>query len=113
MRQAGVLAACGLVSLEKMIPRLEDDHDNAKYLALKLNELEGFFVDMEKVQINMAFCKIDEKEFDHKDFQAKLLNAGIKINLPRGNQIRFVTNNDISREDIDYTIKTIRNIVNN
>lgn len=113
MRQAGVLAACGLISLEKMILRLQEDHDNAKYLDLKLNELEGFFVDMDKVQINMAFCKIDKKEFDHKDFQSKLLKAGVKINLPRGDEIRFVTNNDISKEDIDYTIKTIENIVNN
>lgn len=111
MRQAGVLAACGLISLEKMVERLDEDHDNAKYLALKLNEIEGFFVDMNKVQINMVFCKIDREEFDYEDFQSKLLDEGIKISLPDENEIRFVTNNDISKEDIDYTIKTIEKIV--
>ncbi|HZK33491.1 MAG TPA: low specificity L-threonine aldolase [Tissierellaceae bacterium] len=111
MRQAGVLAACGLISLEKMVERLGEDHDNAKYLALKLNEIEGFSVDMDKVQINMVFCKIKREGFDFKDFQSKLLDEGIKINLPDENEIRFVTNNDISKEDIDYTIKTIEKIV--
>ena len=42
MRQAGVLAACGIVSLEKMVNRLEEDHENAKYLAAKLNEIDDF-----------------------------------------------------------------------
>ncbi len=42
MRQAGVLAACGIISLEKMVGRIQEDHDNAKYLGTKLNEIDGF-----------------------------------------------------------------------
>ena len=63
MRQAGVLAACGIVSLEKMVDRLKEDHDNAIYLASKLNEIEGFSVDLDKVQINMVFCNVNRENF--------------------------------------------------
>ncbi|HZJ98582.1 MAG TPA: low-specificity L-threonine aldolase, partial [Tissierellaceae bacterium] len=104
MRQAGVLAACGLISLEKMVQRLQEDHDNAKYLATKLNEIEGFSVDMDKVQINMVFCEINKEDFNSQEFVSKMLAKGVKINGDQGNKIRFVTNNDVSREDIDYAV---------
>lgn len=111
MRQAGVLAACGIISLEKMVDRLEEDHQNAKYLANKLNEIEGFFVDMDKVQINMVFCQIKIKDFNSHEFVQALLEKGIKIN-DDGEIIRFVTNNDVNREDIDYVIDCIKEYVN-
>ena len=110
MRQAGILAACGLISLEKMIGRLQEDHDNAKYLATKLNKIEGF-VDMDKVQINMVFCEINREGFNFQEFVSKMLEKGIKINGSEGNQFRFVTNKDVSREDIDYIAKCIKEII--
>ncbi|MCF6464390.1 low-specificity L-threonine aldolase [Clostridium sp. Cult2] len=110
MRQGGVLAACGIVSLEKMVNRLEEDHNNAKYLATKLNEIEGFFIDMDKVQINMVFCQIGIEDFNSHEFVQALLKKGIKVN-DDGNTIRFVTNNDVNREDIDYVIKCIKEYV--
>lgn len=111
MRQAGVLAACGLISLEEMVEKLQEDHDNAKYLATKLNEIEGLSVDMDKVQINMVFCKIHIEGFNYKDFESKLLGKGIKIGGYKGSKIRFLTNNDVSREDIDYVIEVIKEIL--
>lgn len=111
MRQAGVLAACGIISLEKMVDRLQEDHDNAKYLAAKLNEIDGFSVDMDKVQINMVFCKVDRGDFDFKNFANKLLKKGIKTNVGNNNTIRFVTNKDISRENINYLIQHIKEII--
>ncbi|NLY76707.1 MAG: low-specificity L-threonine aldolase [Tissierellia bacterium] len=111
MRQAGFLAACGIISLEKMIDRLKEDHDNAKYLASKLNEIEGFSVDLDKVQINMVFCNVEKENFDFEDFARKLFEKGIKTNPGYEGVIRFVTNKDVSREDIDYTIKCIKEIL--
>ena len=111
MRQAGVLAACGLISLEKMVQRLQEDHDNAKYLATKLNEIEGFSVNMDKVQINMVFCEINKEDFNSQEFVSKMLAKGVKINGDQGNKIRFVTNNDVSREDIDYAVESMREII--
>lgn len=111
MRQAGFLAACGIISLEKMVDRLKEDHDNAKYLASKLNEIEGFYVDLDKVQINMVFCHVNRKNFDFEAFSDKLLEKGIKTNPGENGVIRFVTNKDVTREDIDYTIHTIKEIL--
>ena len=111
MRQAGFLAACGIISLEKMIDRLKEDHDNAKYLDSKLNEIEGFSVDLDKVQINMVFCNVEKENFDFEDFARKLFEKGIKTNPGYEGVIRFVTNKDVSREDIDYTIKCIKEIL--
>jgi len=111
MRQAGFLAACGIISLEKMVDRLKEDHDNAKYLANKLNEIEGFSVDMERVQINMIFCKVTRENFDFNNFANKLFEKGIKINTGENGVIRFLTNKDVTREDIDYTIQCIKEIL--
>jgi len=111
MRQAGVLAACGIVSLEKMIGRLKEDHDNAKYLANRLNETEGFSVDLDKVQINMVFCKVEIENFDFIKFADKLLEKGIKTNPGERGSIRFVTNKDVTREDIDYAVESIKEVL--
>lgn len=113
MRQAGVLAACGIVSLEKMVNRLEEDHDNAMYLAAKLNEIQGFSVDMDRVHINMVFCKVERENFDFNKFADKLLEKGIKTNPGEKGSIRFVTHKDINKEDIDYAIKTIKEVLEN
>lgn len=111
MRQAGVLAACGIVSLEKMIDRLKEDHDNARYLANRLNEIDGFSVDLDKVQVNIVFCKVNRDRFDMNEFKNKLLEKGIKIGPWDESTIRFLTNKDVNREDIDYTIECIKEII--
>lgn len=110
MRQAGVLAACGIISLEKMVNRLEEDHQNAKYLAKNLNEIEGFSVDLDKVQINMVFCEISIKDFNSKEFVEYLLEKGIKVN-DGGSIFRFVTNKDVNKKDIDFVIDCIREYI--
>lgn len=111
MRQAGVLAVCGIISLEEMRDRLKEDHENAKYLAGELNKLKGFSVDMDKVQINMAFCKIKRDDLTPEILESKLFNENIKIEGEPGDTVRFVTNNDINKEDIDYTIESIKKIL--
>ena len=59
MRQAGVLAAAGLVALDTMIERLADDHANARRLAQGLADIEGLNVDPESIQTNIVIFEID------------------------------------------------------
>ena len=113
MRQAGVLAAAGLISLEKMTKRLHTDHDNAMYLAKKLAELPDVSIDMKSVQINMVYCEITKQNFDHKKFVSYMLEKGIKINPTRRGKYRLVTHNDVSREDIDFVIENTVNFITN
>lgn len=107
MRQAGVLAACGLISLNTMAKRLKEDHDNAKYFAAELVKFPFIKLDMETVQINMVFFKIEKDGFDSSDFAEYMLNNNIKISANPSNEFRFVTNNDVKREQIDIVLNTM------
>lgn len=107
MRQAGVLAAPGIIALEKMAKRLGDDHANAKYLAEKLSALEHFDVLEDYLDINMVFFTIEGNFITSDTLVDKLFEKGIKINPIEGGLYRFVTNNDITKKDIDYLIDCI------
>ncbi|MBZ4649297.1 low-specificity L-threonine aldolase [Thermosipho sp. (in: thermotogales)] len=103
LRQAGILAAAGIIALEKMIFRLEEDHENAKYLAQKLLNFD-FIEIVEDVEINMVFFKIN-KQFEEEDFVKYLFENGIKINPSDDGIFRFVTHYWIKKKDIDYVIE--------
>lgn len=111
MRQAGILAAAGIIALEKMTNRLAEDHENAKYLGKRLLEIPGIELNLEKIQINMVFFKLNRPDFDSNSLVPKLFEKGIKINGAEGGLFRFVTNNDVSKKDIDYVIDTMKEIL--
>lgn len=108
MRQAGILAACGLIALNKMTQRLEEDHKNAQYLGEQLNTFTSITVDYSKLHINMVFFTIHIKDFDHDAFVEYMLTHEIKINGVEFGEYRFVTNNDVSHEDIDFIINVMK-----
>jgi threonine aldolase len=111
MRQAGILAAAGIVALEKMTDRLKEDHENAKYLA-ELLESEFDFIEIKKdrLEINMVFFEL-KKDIDHSDFVSKMFENGIKINPPEGSEYRFVTHYYINRDKIERTIEVMKKIL--
>lgn len=112
MRQAGVLAAAGLIALEKMTKRLREDHDNAKRLADLLAAIPGVELDRERVKINMVFWRPTARNFSETDFIAFLLGKGIKANgLETATEYRFVVHNDVSREDCDRVVAAVRKYV--
>jgi threonine aldolase len=108
MRQAGVLAACGIVALEKMIGRLHIDHENARYLGERLAEIPGIQVDREKIRINMVFWKTERPGFNGDGFTAFMLKRRIRINGSSEGAWRFVTHNGVSREDLDTVVQALR-----
>jgi threonine aldolase len=110
MRQAGVLAAAGLIALEKMPARLKEDHDNARVLAEGLAEIKGIKIDAKKVRTNILVFSIvgtgmDTGEFSRKLAEKNVLAAGID-----SEQMRFVTHNDVSREDCARVLQAVRAI---
>lgn len=112
MRQCGFLAAAGLVALEVMTKRLQEDHDNAKYMACRLQKIKGISLDMDSVEINMVFFRIDAPEQVIQTLPEKMLEAGIKINGIEDGEFRFVTTNDTSRADIDRAVDVLEAILN-
>jgi len=104
-RQAGILAAAGVLSITQMIDRLKDDHANAKRLATSLSKLPHLKIDLETVQSNLVLVTI-QPPLIPADFVAKLKSHGILAGSPRGNKVRFVTHYHISTADIDRVIET-------
>ncbi|MDD2481141.1 MAG: low-specificity L-threonine aldolase [Lutispora sp.] len=111
MRQAGILAAAGIIALEKMTKRLEEDHENARYLGKRLLEIPGVELDLEKIHINMVFFKLNRPSFNPDVLVSKFFEKGIKINGEEGGLFRFVTNNDVSKKDIDFVIDSMKEIL--
>ena len=102
MRQAGIIAAAGIMAIEKMIDRLGEDHENARYLAKKLEEIKGVEIMRDRLDINMVFFKLGSGR--PEAIVNELYREGIKINPPEGDEWRLVTNLDVSRSDLDTFI---------
>ncbi len=111
MRQCGFLAAAGLIALEVMTKRLQEDHDNAKYMAQRLQKMPGVTLDMNSVEINMVFFKLDAPKEVIDSLPEKMLEAGVKINGIEDGEFRFVTTHDTSREDIDRALDAFEKII--
>jgi threonine aldolase len=110
-RQAGYMAACGIYALNNMVDRLAEDHKNAKLLANGLAEL-GMDVEMESVQTNMAYFNVPPSLIDANEFSEKInIYGGIKMNPPKKNRIRLVTHYGIEKEDVEYFLNAVKEII--
>lgn len=105
MRQAGVLAAAGIVALTEMTVRLPEDHATARRLAEALAELRNISIDLERVKTNIVFFDSKIDDLPAERLSTMLAAEGIHV-LPTGKRrIRAVTHYHITAEDIDYTLK--------
>ncbi len=111
LRQSGFLAAAGLVALKTMRKQLIEDNKNAIYLGKELSKIPGIHVRMDDIHINMVFFKMQETGYDSDKLVAEFLKKGIKINPEEDDEMRFVTNYWVSKNDIDYVIKTIKELI--
>lgn len=110
MRQAGFLAAAGIVALEKMTKRLQEDHDNARILAEGLNSIPGIKIDMDTVQTNIVICDIEGLNMNGEELSKKLFARGIKVNGSNGTNVRFVTHYGIEKQDVEKTVEAVKQI---
>jgi len=100
IRQGGILAACGLVSLDKMITRLKEDHDNARYLAGRLSSVP-WIKPPDNVDTNIFIFEVDHPRIT-SDMVLSYLKENDILGVARSDKkIRFVTHKDITKEDID------------
>lgn len=109
MRQAGVLAVCGLVAFEEVLPKLFEDHDKAKKIAVAISENSLFEVDPESVETNIFMAKV-KPPLEASQIVERLKSEGILVSSIDKNTIRIVTHKDISIEDTDKTCEIFRKI---
>lgn len=110
MRQAGVLAAAGLIALEQMPARLHEDHANAKLLAEGLTQMEGVSIDPETVETNIVIFKLTGA-MKASDLVAGLKVHGILASAVGAESIRMVTHYDVSRMDCVKAIEAITEVM--
>ena len=111
MRQAGVLAAAGIVALNEMVDRLADDHANAHRLAEGLAEMPEISIDPDQICTNIVYFEVDRKDMAVEDLLKRLNDSGARM-LPVGpGRIRAVTHYHISSDDIDYVLEVFAKVL--
>ncbi|MFQ5685684.1 MAG: threonine aldolase family protein [Candidatus Scalindua sp.] len=111
MRQSGILAACGIVSLEEMINRLAEDHDNARYLANGLVKIEGFSIKLKTVQTNIVCFRYGLPKLCCREFVENVGKEGVYVVYLEKDYGRMVTHKDLNRSDIDYALEVFKKTV--
>ncbi|MEL6745590.1 MAG: low-specificity L-threonine aldolase [Pseudomonadota bacterium] len=105
LRQAGVLAACGLYALRNNVNRLAQDHAHARMLAERVNALDGFSIDLDTVQTNMIWMSVPAPSNDDRavdGFSNFMRARGLITADPSGSDrtVRLVTHLDIAEQDL-------------
>lgn len=112
LRQAGFLAAAGLVALKEMRENLKTDHEKAILLAKELQKIPGIKLNLEDIHLNMVFFDMKDTGLVSEHVVEKFLEKGIKINGEEDGQMRFVTHYWISEEDIHFVVDLLKSLMN-
>jgi threonine aldolase len=110
MRQAGVIAAAGIVALTEMVERLAEDHQNARILAEGLSEFPGLQLDLDTVQTNIVIFGVQTPHPAMSSFTHLLAREGVKIGEIGAGRFRAVTHYGISTADIHRALAIMRRV---
>ncbi len=111
MRQAGILAAAGLVALEETPEKLHIDHENAKFLAEGLAEIPGVKIDPAKIKTNILFFGVPAGGFSASEVSKRLAAQGVLANPTSQSSIRMVTHFDVDRAGCGRALQVLREIL--
>ena len=112
MRQAGVLAAAGMVALDTMVERLADDHANARRLAAGLANIDGLTVDPDGIQTNIVIFEVDrDKVGEARSVIAALREDGVLVSHSREQSLRMVTHRQVDSSDVDEALARVNGTV--
>ncbi|MBX2879330.1 MAG: low-specificity L-threonine aldolase [Granulosicoccus sp.] len=106
MRQAGIIAAAGLVSLTEMVDRLAEDHEHANLLAQALESIDEVSVNRDWLETNMVWAKFNAPA--GKELAAYAAERGVLLSVNADNGCRLVTHHDIARADIGTGVQVIK-----
>ncbi len=111
MRQAGVLAAAGLVALEEGPKRLHVDHENAKLLAEGLAKIPRISIDPAQIQTNIVIYDIEQSGISSSEFLQRLAQRKVLGGAVDARKIRMVTHLDVNKRDIEQAVQIIAQVV--
>ncbi len=111
MRQAGVIAAAGVVALEQMVDRLAEDHARARRLAEGVASIPGFTIDLERVQTNIIFFDLAPDKPAPKEIVARLRERGVLMSYYPGEGFRAVTHCWIDDQGIEKALEALKEVL--
>jgi threonine aldolase len=111
MRQAGVLAAAGLIALENGPRLLPEDHENAQFLARGLADIPGIHIDPNKIVTNIVIFDVSNPPMKASEFVERLRQRNVLAGPVDASRVRMVTHRDVDRSDIEAALRTIADIV--
>ncbi len=107
MRQAGVLAAAGIVALDTMIDRLAEDHANARKLAEGLAGIKGLSLDPDMFPTNIIFAHVEPSLGTAQHLVGRLAEAGVLVSHPGDSRVRMVLNRHVGDRDVDEALHRV------
>ena len=110
MRQAGILAAAGMIALVEMPKRLHEDHAHARLIAEGVANIKGIAIDAAKVATNIVIFDIAGTGKTGPEFSALLKSHGVLMNGIGGTLMRAVTHYDVSRADCKKAVEAVRRV---
>jgi threonine aldolase len=111
MRQAGIIAAAGIVALECMVDRLAGDHANARHLAAGLARIPGIEIDLSTVQTNTVVFRVADERFTCESFIASARERGIHLCEFKFGRVRAVVHHGVTAAQIDQALAILAELV--
>lgn len=110
MRQAGPLAAAGILALETMVDRLDQDHATAKELAVGLHRIDPGLIDPDEVETNIVKVQVPRDRQTAAEWSENLKKRGVRVNPCEPYALRFVTHRHIGKADVDEAVHTFADV---
>jgi threonine aldolase len=110
MRQAGILAAAGIVALDEMVGRLQEDHDNARRLARGIAGIDGLSIDPARIQTNIVYFDLVRETPYAEEFAGQVAARGLRILSVGPNRLRAVTHYGITADDIAQALSVLADV---
>ena len=111
MYQVGIVAAAGLVALQKMVDRLTEDHDTARLLAEGISSIPPLRVDLERVQTNIVMFVVGDLGVGAQEFAERLSAHGVIVSVMTNSRVRMVTHRHVLPQDVTRTRDAVREAV--
>jgi threonine aldolase len=111
MRQAGIIAAAGLVAINQIEEQISEDHNNAQLLAEGLNEINGLHIELNKVKTNIVYFELQSDSLSSKELLKEMNDKSILFFEVSPNRYRLVTHYGISKTDISFILKTFEEVL--
>ena len=110
MRQAGPLAAAGIIALETMVDRLKEDHATAQYLAQGLHRVDARLVDPRDVETNLVRMDVSASGRTAAQWSDDLKQKGVRVSAASAMTLRFVTHRHIGNADVDAAVSAVASL---